>query len=198
MATDLDEIVSNLTAFYDFTAKTVVAAGAGGGQLAEYARAARRVIAVDPNAAALEQLVARVKERGLADKFTLVPGDLLTFRARGDVVLFEFCLHEMSNPEEALDHAAGLAPDVLVIDHAPDSPWEWYAVEEGGVEAAWTAVARRPVRRQLEVEALQRFHDYAELEAKLARQGKKSLARIGTYRGRHAISIPMPYRLALL
>jgi Domain of unknown function (DUF4440) len=49
---------------------------------------------------------------------------------------------------------------------------------------------------QLDVEAFQHFHDYAELEAKMARQGRKSLERIGSYRGQSTISIPMPYRLA--
>lgn len=47
MATDLSAIVRNLTAFYDFAGKTVVAVGAGGGQLAESARSMRHVVAVD-------------------------------------------------------------------------------------------------------------------------------------------------------
>jgi len=33
MATDLDDIVRNLTTFYDFSAKTAVAAGAGGARM---------------------------------------------------------------------------------------------------------------------------------------------------------------------
>lgn len=198
MATDLDEIIRNLIGFYDFTGKTVVAVGAGGGQLAGYARAARRVIAVDTDEAALERFVMRVKECGFAGELTLVPEDLLTVRPQGDALLFEFCLHEMSDPVRALDHAAGLAPDVLVIDHTPGSPWMWYAAEERGVDAGWTAVSRAKVRRQLDVEAFQGFHDYTELEAKMARQGPTSLERIGSYRTQHAISIPMPYRMVLL
>lgn len=142
--------------------------------------------------------MTRTKECGFAGELTLVPEDLLAVRPQGDVLLFEFCLHEMSDPAGALDHAAGLAPDVLVIDHAPDSPWVWYAAEERGVEAGWTAVSRSNVRRQLDVEAFQGFHDYTELETKLARQGPTSRERIGSFRGQHAISIPMPYRLALL
>jgi len=198
VATDLDAIVRNLSAFYDFTGKTVVAVGAGGGQLAEYARAARDVIAVDPDEAALGRLLVAARARGLAGKFTLVPCDLFAARPRGDVVFFEFSLHEISDPERALDHAAQLAPDVLVIDHAPGSPWEWCAAEERGVEACWTVIARAAVRRQLDHEAFQHFDEYAELEAKMARQGPKSLERIGSYRGQTAISIAMPYRLALL
>jgi SAM-dependent methyltransferase len=198
MATDLDQVVGSLTGFYHFAGKTVVAVGAGGGQLAEYARETRRVIAVDRDGAALEHLAMRSDERGLADKFVLLHGDLRALRPSGDVVLFEFCLHEMEDPDRALAHAAGLAPDVLVIDHAPGSRWEWCAAEEDGVEAAWAAVARRPIRRVRDVEAFQRFGDYAELEAKLAAQGPRSLERITTYRGHSPIAIPMPYRLALV
>jgi len=176
----------------------VVDVGAGGGQLVEYARPARRVIAVDRDGAAMERLAARVRECGLADTFTLVTSDFLAVRPLGDVVLFEFCLHEMVAPERALGHARELAPDVLVIDHAPVSRWSWYAAEEEQMEAAWKAVERGPIRRQQDVEGFQHFNDYAELEAKLASQGPKSLERIGPLSGQKAISIPMPYRLALL
>ena len=198
MATDLELIVRNLTDFYDFVDKTVIAVGAGGGPLAEYGRRARRVIAVDHDASAMERLSVRVRERRLADKFTLVHGDLLTVRPTGDVVLFEFCLHEMPDPLRALDHARLLARDVLVIDHAPGSPWEWYAAEEAGIEAGWAAVARGPVRLQRDVEAFQHFNDFAELETRLARQGATSKARIAAFRGQQPIFIAMPYRLALL
>jgi methyltransferase family protein len=198
MATDLDAIVRSLIGFHDLRDKTVVAVGAGGGQLSEYARTTRQVIAVDRDEAALERLRACAAERGLADKFTPLSGDLLAVSPRGDLVLFEFCLHQMAEPERALDHAAGLAPEVLVIDHAPGSLWEWCAAEEAGVEAAWAAVGRRTVRRQLDVEGVQRFQDYAELESRLAAQGPKSRERIAAYRGQFSISIAMPYRLALL
>jgi hypothetical protein len=198
VATDIGQIVLNLSAFYEFAGKTVVAVGAGGGQLVEYARPARQVIAIDRDRAALERLAARLHEFGLTDKFSLVASDLLDARPRGDVVLFEFCLHEMADPKRALAHARELAPDVLVIDHAPGSLWEWYAAEDGQVEAGWKAVERAKVRRQQSVEPWQLFPDYAALEARLALQGPVSLERIGRHRGESAIAIPMPYRLALL
>jgi len=198
VATDLEAIVRSLVTFYDFAGKTVVSVGAGGGQLVEYARQAHRVIAVDQDAAAIERLAMRLGESGMAKKFTIVHGDLLTVRPSGDIVLFEFCLHEMPDPERALDHAGHLAPDVMVIDHAPGSRWSWCAAEDGQVETGWNAVARRPIRRSLDIEAFQRFRDYRELEAKMAAQGPTSLERIATYRSHEDISIPMPYRLALL
>ena len=198
MATDIQQIVRDLAAFYDFAGKTVIDVGAGGGQLVEYARHAARVIAVDRDGAALGRLAERLDECGLSEKFTLLESDLLGVRPRGDVVLFEFCLHEIDEPERALLHAQDLAPDVVVIDHAPGSPWSWAAAEERGVEAAWKAVERGGIRRQRSVEAVQAFSDYAALESKLAPQGRESLKRIGAYRGRRDIAIPMPYRLALL
>jgi SAM-dependent methyltransferase len=198
VATDLEQIVRNLVTFYDFAGKSVVSVGAGGGQLVEYARQAQRVIAVDHDGAAIERLVTRIGEHGLTEKFTILQGDLLTVRPSGDVVLFEFCLHQMADPKRALAHARELAPDVLVIDHAPGSLWEWYAAEDGQVEAGWRAVERGKVRRQQSVEAWQLFPDYAALEARLALQGPVSLERIGRHRGESAIAIPMPYRLALL
>jgi len=198
VATDIEQIVRNLTDFYDFAGKTVIAVGAGGGQLAEYGRQARLVIGIDKDAAAIERLATRVSERGLAGRFALVHDDLLAVRTSGDVVLFEFCLHEMPEPARALDHAALLARDVLVIDHAPGSQGEWYAAEEHGVEAAWAAVGQTAVRRRRDVEAFQRFNDFAELGARLAQQGPTSEARILSFRGQQPIAIPMPYRLALL
>ena len=41
----------------------------------------------------------------------------------GDVVYFEFCLHEMADPQKALTHAKNLARDTVVFDHSPDSEW---------------------------------------------------------------------------
>jgi len=119
-------------------------------------------------------------------------------RPRGDVVLFEFCLHLLPDPEHALAHASQLAPDVVVLDHAPGSRWMWCAAEETGVAAAWTAVLGRNVRRTIDVSATQRFADFPELEARLAAQPPASRERIASHRGQQDISIDMPYRLALL
>jgi len=199
MSTDLEEIVRNLREFYDLAGKTVIAVGAGGGQLVEYAQDASHVVAIDRDAEACERLSKLVRERGgKASKFTIVNGDFETARASGDIVYFEFCLHEMPDPVGALEHAGQLAREVLVIDHAPGSPWGWYAAEDRGVEAGWAAVAQANIRRTHDVEAFQRFQDFAHLETRLAQQEATSLARIETLRGRKPITIPMPYRLALL
>ncbi len=99
-----------------------------------------------------------------------------------------------SNP--ALSDSSNNAA-VVVIGHAPGSRWSWYAAEDKGVEAAWEA-GERQIRRRRDVEAFQHFQDYAGLEARLANQGSTSLERISPLRGQTAITIPMPYRLALL
>jgi len=46
MATDDKKLIAELLSFYDFTAETVIAVGAGGGQLLEYGRAAGQVLAL--------------------------------------------------------------------------------------------------------------------------------------------------------
>jgi predicted RNA methylase len=200
MATDLARIVAALTAFYPFNGKTVIAVGAGGGQLAGYARGARRVIAVDPDPEALGRLAVRIRDLGLEEKYELLPTRITAVERRGEVVLFEFSLHEIPDPAGALESAARLAPEVLVIDHAPGSLWSWNAAEDTGVAAAWEAVEHSKLRvlRQQRVEAIQSFPSYDQLAARLAGQGPESLNRIAALRGRAPIEIPMPYRLALL
>jgi len=198
VTTDTRQIVANLTAFYDFAGKTVIAVGAGGGQLVEYARSMTRVVAVDKDRAAIDRLAACARESGLAERFVLVPRDFFDVRTPGDVVLFEFCLHQMADAAGALGRARQLAEDVVVLDHAPSSRWSWIAAEEHLVEEAWRAVDRQHVRKRREVEAEQRFRDHSELETRLAGQGPACLERIAGFRGQTPIAIPMPYRMALL
>jgi SAM-dependent methyltransferase len=198
MATDVGEIVGSLVQFYDWTDRSVVEVGAGGGQLIEFARAARRVVAVDKHTAGVARLRARVREVGLEDRFTVLTDDFLAVRPAGDVVLLEFCLHQMPDPARALQHALSIAADVVVIDHAPGSRWSWYAGEDELVEAAWAAVAAVGVRRRAAASGRQRFRDFDELAARLAAQGPTSRARIEELRGRADIEVPMPYELALV
>jgi SAM-dependent methyltransferase len=197
MTTDVHQIATNLAEFYDFGGRIVIDVGGGGGQLIDYANGARKVIAVDHDPTALARLAARVRERGLDESFILLNSPFLEVGTAGDVVVLEFCLHMMADPERAVAHARRLAPDVVVIGHAPASPWSWCAAEDEGVEAAWNAVAAVGVRRQRDFMASQRFADYAELEAKLAGCAAESLARIQGRRGQVDIMIPMPYRVAL-
>ncbi len=198
MATDIAAVLANLLGFYRFEGKSVIAVGAGGGQLAEYGRAARSVIAVDRDGAALAALAERVRALDLEDRFTLLERDVMALDLRADVVLFEFVLHEIPDPGAALAHAATLAPDVVVIDHAPGSPWAHATDETEKVAASWRAVEARGVRRRSDHDAVQRFASHDELVRKVGGQGAEALRRAERWRGRTAIEIPMTYAVALL
>ncbi len=198
MAADYKKIVADLLEFYDLKDKAVLSVGAGGGRLIEYGRTAGKVLALDSDAQALEKLRESLKIAGLEDKFEPVLGDFFKADLKADVVLFEFCLHEMADPGAAVERALGLAPAVVVFDHWPGSEWSYIAAEEKKVAASWAAVGRFPVKKTRMSETVQLFGDYDELYRKVKGQGETSLARIATFKGRTDIRIPMTYGLALI
>ena len=198
MATDVGRILDNLLAFYDFGGKTVIAVGAGGGQLAGYGRPAKRVVAVDRDAAAMDKLKESSRQLGLQDRFEYWSGDFCACDRHGDTVLFEFCLHEMDDPAAALGKAMILAPETVVIDHAPNSVWIYYGAEDDKVERSWRALEAFSVTRRSGYNAEQRFRDFQELHEKVSLQGDESLRRIEEFRGQSNIVIPMSYALALI
>lgn len=198
MAADYRLMIRNLLEFFDFSGRSVVSVGAGGGQLVEYGRSTGRVTAVDQDPAALDALRERLAQAGLADKFTLVRSDFMGFREAADVVLFEFCLHEMPDPTAALAHAMTLAPSVVVMDHWPGSAWAFFVAEEDKARAAWAAVVALRPERTVSFEAAQFFKDYQELWQKVHVQGAVALDRIEEFRGQTDLSIPMSYGFALL
>lgn len=198
VATDRAHIVQEIADFYDFAGTSAIVVGAGQGQLVDYALPARRIVAVDKDGPALQRLEAVIRARHLTDRFDLQTADFRSVLTVGDVVVFEFCLHEMADPTPELDHARTLARDVIVVDHAPGSLWSWYAGEEAGVEAAWAAVEQAPIRKRRDVDGHQKFADFDELAARVASQGETSRTRIEALRDQRPIVIPMPYRLVLL
>lgn len=198
MATDLAHILSNLLAFYSFTQEVVVSVGAGGGQLAEYGRAAKKVIAVDIDGVALQRLKERLPAVQWSEKFVFVEDDFCRAALSGDTVLFEFSLHEFPDPARALARAREVAKRTVVIDHAPGSEWSRYTLDDEKVLRSWRAVeALRPVRSQ-DFSALQTFRHYAELWEKVKPLGEAVLPVIAPYREKTNFSFAMPYRLALL
>jgi hypothetical protein len=128
----------------------------------------------------------------------VVACDFYDLELPGDVVLFEFCLHEMRDPAAAIDLARAMAEDVVVIDHLPESRWSWYANEEKAVAGTWKAVAAKGTRLMKSYDAAQRFDSYPELQAKFSSSDEESLRRIGELHDRTAIEIAMPYGIALL
>jgi predicted RNA methylase len=198
MAADYKKMVADLVAFYDLKDKTVLTVGAGGGQLIEYGRVAGKVLALDSDAQALEKLQENLKIAGLEDKFSPILGDFFQVDLRADIVLFEFCLHEMADPGAAVERARGMAPAIVVFDHWPGSEWSFIAAEEEKVAASWASLERFPVKKTRVYETVQLFSDYEQLYQKVKGQGETSLARIATFKGRTDIRIPMTYGLALI
>ena len=197
MAADIDAILRDIESCYDFTGKSVIHVGAGGGQFVGYAGKARAVLGVDPDAAAVERLKDAVRQRGLTDRFRAVQGDFLTISTRADVVFFEFCLHEIPDPRAALRHARALAPGTLVADHAPGSLWSWYLCETEKVQGSWAAVEESNLVLDRRFEGAQRFRDHAELLAKVQALGEPVVYRVERFHGRRDFTIDMPYRVAL-
>jgi hypothetical protein len=198
MATDIAIVIGNLTSFYDFRGKSVVHVGAGGGQFVGYAVNASRVVAVDPDAAAVAQLQTVIAALGLGDRFIVRQAGFESVAEPADVVFFEFCLHEIGDPAAALAHARTLAPETLVIDHAPDSHWAWYTAETEKAERSWAAVEQGGIRRQERFAGWQHFADAEALLQRVASLGEPAVSRARALAGTTNIEIPMTYRVAVL
>lgn len=198
MATDLDAILGELGRFISLEGRDVLSVGAGGGQLAAYGGWARSVVAVDPDAAALERLEERVGALGLADRYSYVCATFETVARKADLVLFEFSLHEMEDAGRALAHALTLAPLVVVLDHAPGSPWAWHVLEEEKVARSWGALNALHPAEVRRVRAEQRFDGLEELLLKVQGQGEEAVARCRSLGEQGPVQIPMDYVLVRL
>jgi hypothetical protein len=104
----------------------------------------------------------------------------------------------MAEPRKALSQAIKLAQDVLILDHAPDSPWSWYACETEKLHKSWGAVTRFNIIREQDWRAVQSFKHYKELSAKFSILGKPALDRIKVFENEEDIVIDMPYKAALI
>lgn len=198
MACDINKLITRLHDFYDFRDKTILSVGAGGGQLIEYARFAKKIWAIDVDRVALDHLKIRVDEKGWFHKYELVHGDFLDFQQQADVVLFEFCLHEMPFPAKAVEHALSLAPDVLACDHMPISDWAYVVDETEKATQSWDALTSFSFRKQEEFDDRQLFDNYEELYHKVAVQGERAIERIQRYKDQKPISISMKYGFVLV
>ena len=147
---------------------------------------------------AASQLETVVREKGLSDKFEIKVADIVSVFAKADVVFFELCLHEMPDPGRALEYARGLAPDILVIDHHPDSRWAWYVLESEKATRSWDATRKLHVVQEKTYDAEQHFSDYSELKAKVEVMGDLAVDRIADFVGKRDIIIDMKYTIALL
>jgi 2-polyprenyl-3-methyl-5-hydroxy-6-metoxy-1,4-benzoquinol methylase len=198
VATDIAMVIANLKSCYDFKGKSVVHVGAGGGQFVGYAAEARRVVAVDPDAEAITRLRAAIEASGLGDRFTVAQAQFESTSEQADVVFFEFCLHEMDDPEAALRHARTLAPETLVIDHAPESQWAWHTAETAKAQRSWKAVERVGIRRDRRFVGRQLFGNVDALVTRLASLGEPAVSRARAIGETTRIDIEMIYRVAVI
>jgi hypothetical protein len=198
MATDIEKIINNLLEFYDFNNQTIITVGAGGGQLIEYGRISKNVVAIDHDTEALNKLKDNLLKSGLYDKFKLIHSDFYLYNFRGDVVMFEFCLHEMKDPETAIKHALTMAPDILILDHWPGSEWAFIVGEEEKIVKSWTALQLFQVKKVQKFETVQFFNDYEEIYQKVKVQGETSINRINDFKDKKKFTIPMSYGFALI
>lgn len=196
MATDLKTIIANLLGFYDFRDKTIIDVGIGGGQMAEYSRDCKKVYAIDNDESAIQKLKEHLVKAGLEGKFDVINDDFYNLKIKGDLVLFEFCLHEMADPIKALRSAKKLARDIVIIDHLPGLEWSYYTVETEKIALSWQAIRKFPIKKEARYVATQYFKDYDELYEKLRSLGDECLRRIENFKNKKDFSIPMPYALA--
>ncbi len=198
MATDYAKLTQNLGRFYDFRGKVVLFIGAGGRQLLDPSTPTRKLIAIDRDADALLELKANIATQGRQDSVEVIGAGFEEITTPGDVVYFEFCLHEMDDPEKALVHAKALAPDLVVYDHSAGSEWSYYAAEEDKVAHSSATMERFGIRRRQMFYAEQRFANLSELIAKVGPQGPLAVERAQRFTGATDIVIPMSYELNLL
>jgi hypothetical protein len=128
----------------------------------------------------------------------MVHGNFEDVTSRSDVVYFEFCLHEISDPFTALKRARSLAPDVVVFDHSPASEWAFYGAEEEIVRRSSEAMRNFGIRRCSSLRTQQRFRSGGELLSKVAKQGPLAAERAQRYANINNFTIPMICELALL
>ena len=198
MATDYAQLTRNLLRFYDFSNKVVLFVGAGGKQLLDRSAGTKKLIAIDQDVEALRELAATVAAKGIQDSVEIVGGKFEDVALSGDVVYFEFCLHEMAEPQKALTHARSLARDIVVFDHSQDSEWIIYGAEEDKVRSSTQVMEHFGLRGHEKFHTEQRFENYTELLAKVSAQGPIAIQRIQRFADATNIVIPMRYELNLL
>jgi hypothetical protein len=198
MATDIKKIINNLLEFYDFNNRTIITVGAGGGQLIEYGRDSKEVLAIDYDRESLQKLKENLIRSGLEDKFTLIHSDFYLSNVKGDVVMFEFCFHEMEDPEAALTHALTMAPYVLILDHWTDSEWAYIGGEEDNIAKSWAALKLFHLIKVQKFDTFQFFNDYEEIYQKVKVQVENSIKRINDFKEKKNFTIPMSYGIALI
>ncbi len=156
------------------------------------------MVAIDRDGKSLDgfRRESRTKWKGIPVRF--VPHRFETVKLRGDVVYFEFCLHQMRSPSKALEHAHTLAPDIVIMDHMARSKWVYCWAGEDAVTKSTNAVESFGVRRRKEFVTEQRFEDWNALATRLSGEGKESKRRVLELKRTGEVRMRMDYALFLL
>jgi predicted RNA methylase len=198
MATDVQKILRHLIRFYDFRQKRVLHIGAGGGQFLLNPEMTQQIIAVDNDRTSVQTLKKVIDQKNLSSKVIVVEKDFYDLNLKADVVLFEFCLHEMADPLKALKQAGSLANDIVIIDHSKDSEWAWYVCETEKATRSWEAAKECGIKKSRRYRTTQYFTAYPELYNKVQVMGPESIIRISKFRDATGFKIPMAYQIALI
>jgi hypothetical protein len=198
LTTNYAALSENLEGFYDFTDKVILLVGAGTGTLLPSELRLKKLIAVDRSVGALADSKGKLSQIRSRHPLEIIPAKFESVFLFADVVYFEFSLHEIVDPKLALTHARGMAPDIVVFDHSPNSDWAFHTGEEHMVRRSSLAMKRFRIRRRKVLQVEQRFADYPELFSKVSAQGPIAARRANSYLGAENIIIPMRCQLVLL
>lgn len=199
MLTNISRIIHTIQSFYNFKNKRIIHVGAGGGALIEYATEAKNVAALDISQQALNSLVTKIENTPLQTIVHPQCIDFMHYHATADLVYFEFSLHETQSPKAALDHALTLAPEILIVDHQPDSPWSWATLETEKLHRSSAAINNYTLKKESTYEARQSFTSYEDLIKKVNGLGQECIQRIATFQNTITpIDIAMPIGLKLI
>jgi predicted RNA methylase len=194
----IESIINNLNDFYNLENKRVIHVGAGGGILTGYSKNAKVIVAIDNDPSIEKALASKIEKENLSDKFKIRILDFLDYTEKADITFFEFCLHEMDNPFDAIKHAKEISESILIIDHALNSEWSWYTLETEKLKKSWSAINQFEFKLEKTFEEIQSFDSYDELNKKLSVLGSEALERIKVFEGIEEIKIKMPYVVCLI
>jgi SAM-dependent methyltransferase len=195
MAVNSIELINNIDSFIDFSNRSVLIIGAGGGQLVGYAANAKQIIAVDNDENSINQLRERVSKTMLKDKYSYIVNDFFNVTCKADILVFEFSLHEIPDIKKAIEHGKELAPQVIVFDHCKESEWLYIVQEEGKIENEDNILEKMNVKKAKQYSIMQSFNEYEDLKRKVVIQGEESIKAIHKYITTKNIEIDMKYKL---
>jgi ubiquinone/menaquinone biosynthesis C-methylase UbiE len=193
MATDIQQVIGNVKKQYKMDNRVVITAGAGGGQFVDYYETAAHIYGIEKEETAMAMLKNKIEEKGLEGKYECIQSDYFDIEIKGDVVVFEFSLHEMNDIKKAMEKGKKIAQEILIIDHSWKSEWITYVDEVEKVERVKEYIDRNKPKKIEHFSGIQKFKDYNELKEKVKIQGKKALDSIEKFMGQKNIKIEFGY-----